>query len=87
MCTVYIYSGDSVTSPRQVLYAVISAVIICLIVVIIIIISALIRRFVRDLSLDFCPSLWSLDTCQFCNIPLTVNHILVECPNLNTIRQ
>jgi len=28
-----------------------------------------------------------LPTCQFCNIPLTVNHILVECPNLNTIRQ
>jgi len=24
---------------------------------------------------------------QFCNLPLTVNHILVECPNLNTIRQ
>jgi len=28
-----------------------------------------------------------LPTCQFCNIPLTVNHILVECPNLNPIRQ
>ena len=26
-------------------------------------------------------------TCQFCSLPLTVNHILLECANLNTIRQ
>ena len=26
-------------------------------------------------------------TCQFCNLPLTVNHMLLECANLNTIRQ
>ena len=28
-----------------------------------------------------------LPTCQFCSLPLTVNHILLECANLNTIRQ
>jgi len=28
-----------------------------------------------------------LPTCQFCSLPLTVNHILLECSNLNTIRQ
>ena len=30
-----------------------------------------------------------LPTCQFCSVPLTVNHIglLLECANLNTIRQ
>ena len=28
-----------------------------------------------------------LQTCQFCSLPLTVNHILLECANLNTIRQ
>jgi len=27
-----------------------------------------------------------LPTCQFCSLPLTVNHILLECANLNTIR-
>jgi len=26
-------------------------------------------------------------TCQFCRLPLTVNHILLECANLNTIPQ
>jgi len=26
-------------------------------------------------------------TCQFCCLPLTVNHILLECANLNTVRQ
>ena len=26
-------------------------------------------------------------TCQFCSLPLTVNHILLECANLNTIQQ
>jgi len=26
-------------------------------------------------------------TCQFCSLPLTVNHILLECAYLNTIRQ
>jgi len=26
-----------------------------------------------------------LPTCQFCSLPLTVNHILLECSNLNTI--
>jgi len=28
-----------------------------------------------------------LPTCQFCSLPLTVNHIFLECANLNTIRQ
>ena len=28
-----------------------------------------------------------LPTCQFCSVPLTVNHILLECANLNTTRQ
>ena len=28
-----------------------------------------------------------LPTWQFCSLPLTVNHILLECANLNTIRQ
>jgi len=28
-----------------------------------------------------------LPTCQVCSLPLTVNHILLECANLNTIRQ
>ena len=28
-----------------------------------------------------------LPTCQFCSLPLTVNHILLECANLNTIWQ
>ena len=27
----------------------------------------------------------ALPTCQFCSLPLTVNHILLECSNLNTI--
>ena len=28
-----------------------------------------------------------LPMCQFCTLPLTVNHIFLECSNLNTIRQ
>jgi len=28
-----------------------------------------------------------LPTCQFCSLPLTVNHILLECASWNTIRQ